>query len=400
MTDLAFPTDFLWGAATAAHQIEGNNVNSDWWEREHRPGGAIQEPSGDAADSLHRYPEDIRLMSELGLTSYRFSIEWARIEPAKGRFSRAAALHYRRMIDLCRQHGLEPVVTLHHFTNPQWVAAEGGWRNPAVVEYFQRYVEYLLPTLDGVTWVCTINEPNMLAMAHDSQGATLDASSQPDPDPVVTENVIAAHHKARALLHRVPGIRVGWSIAGQAYHAVPGHEEAMAAYRYPREDVFLEAARDDDYIGVQAYLRTFIDDNGPVPVPEDAATTQMGWEYFPPALENATRHAWKLTDGTPVLVTENGIATADDSRRIDYTYDALSGLHKAMEDGICVQGYLHWSALDNYEWGSFAPTFGLIAWDPVTFERTPKPGAFWLGEVARTGRLLRPTVGAARSSLA
>lgn len=388
-----FPEGFLWGASTAAHQVEGNNVNSDWWVREHAPGTDLAEPSGDAADSYHRYPEDIALLASLGFNSYRFSIEWARIEPEQGFVSKAQLAHYRRMVDTCREHGLTPSVTLHHFTHPRWFAKLGGWRNPDAPALFERFTEIALPVLgDDVEWVCTINEPNMVAMTRGEEGTEMTASRLPAPDPQITDALIEAHRRSRGVLAQLPQVRSGWSVATQAYHAAPGAEEATKAYGYPREDIFLDAAKGDDWIGVQGYLRTFIDPQGnPLPVPEGAETTLTGWEYFPPAIGIGIRNAWERTGGVPVVVTENGIATQDDPRRIDYTHDALVGVHEAMADGIDVRGYLHWSALDNYEWGSYAPTFGLIDWDRDTFERTPKPSAHWLGEVARTGTLTHPT---------
>jgi beta-glucosidase len=388
-----FPEGFLWGASTAAHQVEGNNVNSDWWVREHAPGTDLAEPSGDAADSYHRYPEDIALLASLGFNSYRFSIEWARIEPEQGFVSKAQLAHYRRMVDTCREHGLTPSVTLHHFTHPRWFARAGGWRNPEAPALFERFTEIALPVLgDDVEWVCTINEPNMVAMTRGEEGTEMTASRLPAPDPQITDALIEAHRRSRGVLAQLPQVRSGWSVATQAYHAAPGAEEATKAYGYPREDIFLDAAKGDDWIGVQGYLRTFIDPQGnPLPVPEGAETTLTGWEYFPPAIGIGIRNAWERTGGVPVVVTENGIATQDDARRIDYTHDALVGVHEAMADGIDVRGYLHWSALDNYEWGSYTPTFGLIAWDRDTFERTPKPSAHWLGEVARTGTLTHPT---------
>jgi beta-glucosidase len=393
MTSYQFPDGFLWGASTAAHQVEGNNVNSDWWVREHAPGTDLAEPSGDAADSYHRYPEDIALLASLGFNSYRFSIEWARIEPEQGFVSKAQLAHYRRMVDTCREHGLTPSVTLHHFTHPRWFARAGGWRNPEAPALFERFTEIALPVLgDDVEWVCTINEPNMVAMTRGEEGTEMTASRLPAPDPQITDALIEAHRRSRGVLAQLPQVRSGWSVATQAYHAAPGAEEATKAYGYPREDIFLDAAKGDDWIGVQGYLRTFIDPQGnPLPVPEGAETTLTGWEYFPPAIGIGIRNAWERTGGVPVVVTENGIATQDDARRIDYTHDALVGVHEAMADGIDVRGYLHWSALDNYEWGSYAPTFGLIGWDRDTFERTPKPSAHWLGEVARTGTLTHPT---------
>lgn len=387
---LVLPEGFLWGAATAAHQVEGNNISSDWWRRENRKNTLIKEPSGDAADAFHRYSEDIGLLADLGFNCYRFSIEWARIEPEEGRFSKAMLAHYRAMIDCCLDHGMTPVVTLHHFTNPYWIAEQGGWKNQETVEKFLAYVRTVIPILNGVQWIVTINEPNMVAMPNADELSELTTKPIPEPDADVSQHLVEAHIAARELL-RPLGAKTGWTVAAQAYHAMPGYEEETKTYGYRREDFFLEAARGDDFIGVQAYLRTFIGEGGPQPIQEGVETTLMGWEYFPPALGIGIRNAWKWTEGVPILVTENGIATQNDDRRIDYTFDALVDVWKAMEDGIQVDGYLHWSALDNYEWGSYTPTFGLVAWDPHTFERFPKPSAHWLGGAGRTGRLSHPS---------
>ena len=136
-----FPEGFVWGAATSAHQVEGGNWNNDWWAWEHTPGSGCAEPSGDACDHFWRYPQDIALLAELGFGAYRFSIEWSRIEPEDGEFSRNALDHYRRMIDACRDNGVDPVVTYHHFTTPRWAASDGGWENPATAERFARFCE-------------------------------------------------------------------------------------------------------------------------------------------------------------------------------------------------------------------------------------------------------------------
>ena len=385
---MTFPNGFLWGAATAPHQVEGNNTSSDWWLREHGQLPSphpVESPSGDAADSYHRYPEDMRLLADAGLTSYRFGIEWARIEPEEGFVSRAQLDHYRRMIDTALSLELTPMVTLHHFTNPAWLARDGDWRNPAVVDRFARFVESALPILSDVDLVCTINEPNMVAIMANSSEAFPHVGLRPG-DPVVTENLIAGHTRAVDIL-RGAGKRAGWSVATQAYQPEPGAEQAADDYGYSREDVFMDAARGDDWIGIQAYTRTKIGPNGPIAIPAAAERTLTGWEYYPGAIEFGIRRSWQRTGGVPIYVTENGIATADDARRIDYTTGALEGILSALADGIDVRGYLHWSALDNYEWGSYAPTFGLIGWDAETFERHPKPSLAWLGEVARAGRL-------------
>jgi beta-glucosidase len=160
-----FPDGFRWGTATAAHQVEGNNDNNDWWDFELKPDTPCREPSGDCCDQYHRYREDIELVARLGLDSYRFSLEWSRIEPAPGEFSRASLDHYRRMCATCLEFGVEPVVTFHHFTNPRWLAAAGGWAVPGTVDKFCRFTEAAARHLQGVVGrACTINEPNIVAL--------------------------------------------------------------------------------------------------------------------------------------------------------------------------------------------------------------------------------------------
>ncbi|MGO2660375.1 glycoside hydrolase family 1 protein [Mycetocola reblochoni] len=388
---LTFPDGFLWGAATAAHQVEGNNVNSNWWVMEHAADTTMVEPSGDAMDHYHRYPEDMRLLAEAGLNSYRFSIEWARIEPERGFVSRAELDHYRRMIDTARENGLDPTVTLMHFTVPRWFQNDGFWRAADAADLFARYSETVLPILEGVEYVCTINEPNIAAMlAGGEDAANLVAYGLPNPDLGVADTLLESHRRSAEILHTVPGVKAGWTIATQAFHSTgePGADEKLYEYGHPRDFWYLENSAGDDFVGVQAYTRTFIGPEGPTPVSEEVETTLTGWEFFPEALEMGVRSAWELSGGVPVLVTENGIATSDDSRRIAYTEGALRGLHRAIEDGIDVRAYQHWSALDNYEWASgYRPTFGLIGVDRETFERTPKPSLAWLGAVARKNGL-------------
>ena len=392
MTELA--PEFLWGASTAAHQVEGNNVNSDWWAQEQSV--AHLERSGDAVDSYHRYREDMRLLADAGLNAYRFSVEWARIEPVEGCFSRAELAHYRRMIDTAVEFGLTPVVTLHHFTGPLWFAADDGWLGDHAIERFSRYIDAVSPVLDGVGWVCTMNEPNILALMAMwnplGNGPAPAAETQrprvlPDPDPEIGQRLVEAHHAAGAILRERTGARIGWTVATGALTATPGNEAKLCEIQYAREDLYLEAARGDDFIGVQSYSSNSVDANGIVPPPPSPDNTLTGMAYRPDALGIAVRHAWEVTGHTPVLVTENGIATGDDRRRIAYTGEALRHLFAAIDEGVDVRGYLHWSALDNFEWGRWEPTFGLIAVDRETFARTPKPSLAWLGAVARTGSL-------------
>jgi beta-glucosidase len=405
-----FPDGFLWGASTAPHQIEGNNVNSDFWANEGRVPG--MERSGDACDSYHRYREDMRLLADAGLTAYRFGIEWARIEPIPGEISRAELAHYRRMIDSAHEFRLTPVVTLHHFTNPRWFAEEGGWLGDRAIDRFRSYVDAATGILDGVEWVVTMNEPNMLAMmtgmakamqapgaaSSEWQSPTVDEERGADggtarpplpaPEPEIGARFIEAHHAVRDLVRERTGAKVGWSVANRAFVARPGGEGKKRELEYIWEDLYLEASRGDDFVGVQSYSSQWVDANGIEPYPPHPDNTLVGTAYRPDAIGIAVRHTAEVTGGVPIVITENGIATGDDSRRIAYTDGALRALGEAMADGVDIRGYLHWTLLDNYEWGHWAPTFGLVAVDRETFVRTPKPSLGWLGEVARRGGLV------------
>ena len=388
-----FPDDFIWGASTSAHQTEGGNSGSDWWALEHADGSPALEPSGDACDSFHRYPEDISLLAAAGLQAYRFSIEWARVEPARGEFSQAALDHYQRMVDECLRRGVEPIVTLHHFTNPLWMRELGGWGEADSAERFTRYVERVLSRLDGVRRICTINEPNMIAtwsgaLHENSRGV------QPRPDAGMSEVLLNAHYLAVEVA-RSHGMQAGLTLAMTGY-TTDGSEaadQAVAEFRLADEDIFIHAAAGDDFLGVQAYTRRFATADGILPQGHDLAgpsfhQTLTGWNYYPQSIGDCLRRAHELAPDLPLLVTENGIAASDDDERIAYTADALAAVLQAIEDAVPVNGYLHWSLLDNFEWiHGYAPTFGLISVDRYTFVRTPKPSLDWLGRVAKDNAL-------------
>ncbi|MEU4572666.1 family 1 glycosylhydrolase [Nonomuraea sp. NPDC023979] len=383
---VAFPDGFLWGASTAAHQVEGNNVGSDLWHAENDGSGTLRDRSGDACDSFHRWPEDLDIARDLGLNAYRFSVEWARVVPAPGHPSAAMLDHYRRVIEGCAERGLTPVVTLHHFTNPAWLRAEGGWTSGEALTHFTEYVRAVLPILDGVRWVCTINEPNMVAMmvARRRHAADGEVPAFVVPDPGVTAALTRAHEAARELLASVPGLRSGWTVANQNVQDHGAGPDRTAEMSYLIDDQYIDVAKGDDFLGVQAYSRMRAGEQGLIVPGPDDRRTMMGWEYYPRALEDTVRHtAARLGGSTPLLVTENGIATGDDDERIAYTGEAVLGLAHALADGIDVRGYLHWSLLDNYEWGSWEPTFGLVSVDRTTFRRTVKPSARWYARLVR-----------------
>ena len=409
-TPFIFPHDFLWGAATAAHQVEGNNVNSDAWLLEHLPGTIFAEPSGDACDHYHRYPQDIALLAELGFNTYRFSVEWARIEPEQGEFSRAILDHYRRVLTTCREHGLTPVVTLHHFTSPRWLLAAGGWEDEQTPDRFARYCERVMQHLgDLIGAACTLNEPNLPVLL-----AAIGVGGEPPeqrgqvpmwaaaaralgiaPERVAPFQLttsargfdvrVAAHRAAVAAIKAVRSdLPVGWTLANADIQAGPGGDARAATLRHEINEIYLEAVRGDDFVGIQTYGRMRFGPQSLLPPEEGAELNMMGEEFYPEALEATIRQAASVV-GIPVLVTENGLVTTDDSRRIAYVERALRGVANCLRDGIDVRGYIYWTALDNFEWVfGYRPIFGLIAVDRATQERTVKPSGHWLGNVART----------------
>ncbi|MGN7149857.1 glycoside hydrolase family 1 protein [Arthrobacter sp. SAFR-179] len=404
-----FPRDFLWGVATAGHQVEGNNVNSDTWFLEHLPGTIFAEPSGDAVDHYHRYREDVALIAGLGFTSYRFSIEWARVEPEKGHFSVAELDHYKRVLEACHEHGLTPVVTFHHFTSPRWLLQMGGWEGQETPDLFARYCARVMAHLGHLIGVaCTLNEPNLPWLlesfgiggeAPENRGSVpmwaaaaerlgVDASTVAPFQFCSTEAgfqvKVAAHRAATAAIkaHR-PDLQVGWTLANSDIQSIAGGEEIAGRVRRDVNERFLEASRGDDFVGIQTYGRTVYGPDGHTPSPGGVPTNQMGEEIYPQALEATIREAHRIA-GIPVMVTENGLATEDDTQRVDYLKAAVDGVASCLADGIDVRGYIAWTAFDNFEWiFGYRPKFGLIAVDRSTQERIPKESARWLGSLAR-----------------
>jgi beta-glucosidase len=386
MSTATFPDGFLWGAASAAHQIEGGNVNNDWWRFEHAPGTPCAVSSGDACDSWHRWPEDLDLLRSLGFNAYRFSIEWSRIEPEEDEWSAATLDHYRRQCAACWERGLVPLVTLHHFTTPTWLSSRGGWEAADAPERFARLCEHTVAHLgDLVGRACTINEPNIVALMGYLAGVFPPAVRDAERRRAVNEALCRAHRLAVDALRAGRGdFPVGLTLSMTDYQALDGGAARRDRMRRSMEDVFLEATTGDDFLGVQCYTRMRVGPDGAMPGEDGVPLTQMGYEYWPRALESVIRRAWDMTGGVPVVVTESGIGTATDSERIAFVTEALAGVRACLDDGIDVGGYVYWSLLDNFEWVlGYAPTFGLVAVDRETFERRPKPSASWLGGVAR-----------------
>jgi beta-glucosidase len=403
-----FPAGFVWGAATAAHQVEGGNLNSDSWALEHAAPSLFREPSGDAVDQYHRFGSDIAIVAGLGLGAYRFSIEWARIEPEEGFFSQAALDHYQRCIDQCLAAGVEPVLTFHHFTLPLWQARRGGFTDPEFPDRFARFCEHSARSLHGFKTACTINELNLplfirdgfvarlqtgeghakLQAARAVLGGSLDGFFLFTPREAILEQGLAAHAKGRdAIKAAHPDCQVGVTLALQDEQAEPGAEALRDQRRNDFYGVCLDAVKGDDFIGVQTYSRVVARrDGGSGPEPGHPLT-MMGYEDRPQALAATCRFAWERTR-TPILVTENGWAGDDDTRRTAFVAEALDALHGAITGGVDVRGYFYWSLLDSYEWlRGYGPRFGLIGVDRATQRRAIKPSATFLGEVARANAL-------------
>ncbi len=409
-----FPDGFVWGAATAGHQIEGNNVNADYWFLENLEPTTFVERSGDACDSYHRYEEDVSLLAELGLNCYRFSIEWSRIEPSRGHFSVAVLDHYKRVIECCNAHGVGAAVTFFHGTAPLWFAMAGGWLNPEAPSLFARFCSTAAAALaDGMDFAFTLNEPQVgkvfrsipgaegyfgrqdpLALqvhataAHMLSCERFVSMEHPDLDGM-TPQLIAGHELGFAAIKAARGdLPVGVTLSVTDFQ--PGGEgspyEAVRATAYGE---WLDTIkRAGDFTGVQTYRMVRIPGTGspfpPLPVlPFTEPGDRMAELQQPVALRNTVEYIHTET-GKPVLVTENGIETEDDARRIWYIDAALDGLLEAIDHGVPVLGYFHWTLIDNFEWiRGYAPKMGLAAVDRSTFARLPKPSATHLGAIAR-----------------
>jgi beta-glucosidase len=386
-----FPDGFRWGTATAAHQIEGGNWNNDWWAWEHTEGSGCVEPSGDACDSWHRWADDVALVSSLGFDNYRFSVEWSRIEPEEGEWSAASVEQYRQRCEALLAAGVDPVVTFHHFTTPRWLAAKGGWTDPATADRFAAFCGRLAEALGPVMRrACTINEPNIVSTMGHLLGVFPPGVRDVETRRRVNDVFCDAHRKAVAAIRAsAPDVPVGLTLSMSDYQAVDGGESRRDRIRRGMEDVFLDATAGDDFIGVQTYSRTRVGPGGTIGNEDGVEVLPMGYEFWPQSLAATLRRAWEYTGGQiPLLVTENGIGTDDDEQRIRYVQAALDGVLDCIDEGIDVRGYTYWSLLDNFEWAfGYGPRFGLVSCDRTTFERTPKASARWLGGIARANEV-------------
>ena len=432
-----FEKSFLLGAATAAHQVEGNNIYSDYWVQENLEHSMFDEPSGLAVDHYHHFEEDIKLLKDAGLNAYRFSVEWARIQPEEGKWDSAEVEHYKDVIKCCVENGVEPVITLMHFTSPKWLIRKGGWENPEVIDDFAAYCRRIVSELgEGIHYVCTINEANMryqLAGLMKSMIARMSASrsleeKQAEEDSKVQVGinldqnrmmqaamesaqafgfkdprdvavfvsqcsdegdriVMKAHMAAVKAIREVrPDLKVGITLSLhdlQSLEESNSAESTKAVERVWNEELlhYLPAIEGDDFLGVQCYTRKCFDEQGEERLPDGVKTTQMGYENYPKAIGNVVRKVAKSFKGD-LIVTENGIATSEDNERVEYIKTATDEIKSCIDDGLPVKGYFYWSLLDNFEWQKgFKMTFGLIGVDRNDMSRHPKESLRFLGSL-------------------
>jgi beta-glucosidase len=401
---IRFPQGFFWGAATSAYQVEGNNLNADWWQWEKQAG---REPSGRACRHYEMYERDFDLAGELHHNAHRLSIEWSRIEPEEGKFSREALQHYIDVILALRARKIEPMVTLHHFTNPAWFSASGGWERRRSVARFLRYCDFVTRALaPHVRYWITINEPTIYVSHAYIFGVWPPQEKSLLKAKIVEDNLVRAHIAAFRRIKRIyadAGLAAPLiSIAQNMMAFVPctrSLKNRCAAYLRDRcyNLGFLgRIRRYMDFIGVNYYSRQMVELRGSGignlawdtcshnhhPVKKNS----LGWDIYPEGLFTVlvTLKRYRL----PVIITENGICTADDTLRWEYIRDHLKNIHRAMEAGVRVQGYLYWSLMDNFEWDKgFVPRFGLIDIDYTTYTRTVRDSAKKYAQVCATGIL-------------
>jgi beta-glucosidase len=420
-SELTFPPDFVFGVATAAYQVEGH-IENDWsdWERTQ----GLPHAAGAAVDHWNRYQADYQLAREVGAGAFRISLEWARIEPERGRFDEQALGAYRTRLLAMRATGLRPVVTLHHFTHPSWFHAQTPWHTKESVSAFRRYARACSAVLRGLdALVLTFNEPVVLMLGGYVKGLIPPGLIDPGLGLLALANMARAHVAAREELHAAIGpVSVGTSqnmlafTADRRWHPLDHALVRLADVAY--NHAFLEAlctgvltvrmpglinaraevagGRDSlDFVGVNYYTRARLRFVPRRPFfefhyrdPFLRGLTDIGWEQYPEGLGQLLQAVRRY--GLPIWVTENGIDDRRGDRRATFLHAHWRELLGALAAGADVRGYLYWSLLDNFEWlEGWGPRFGLYHVDFSTLERTRTPACDYFLETALT-RVLRP----------
>ncbi|MBI2446597.1 MAG: glycoside hydrolase family 1 protein [Parcubacteria group bacterium] len=399
-----FPEGFLWGAATSAHQVEGNNHN-DWseWEKENaerlskESGGKYPSEnyiSGKACDHYNRYEEDFNISKSLGHNAHRFSIEWSRIEPEEGKFNQDEIEHYRKVIQALRARNIEPFVTLWHWTNPLWIRDIGGWENPKTIDFFLRYVGKIAQSLDIKSWI-TINEPSVYAGASYLFGQFSPNVKSWTRSNRVLKNLFEAHCKCYDFLHEYYGNSIIVGLSHNLHYHRPRRRKnfldwlAVFFVNYIRDTRQIKLAKGkEDFVGLNYYyldVIQFVFGGGRFGIADvknpNHWKSDMGWEIFPEGIYHVLKDLKKYNK--PIYITENGIADTRDENRVKFIEEHLRWTVKAIQEGVDVRGYFYWSLLDNFEWDKgFWPRFGLVEIDYKTLERKPRLSSMVYAEIA------------------
>jgi beta-glucosidase len=390
-----FPEDFLFGTAIAAHQVEGDNVNSDWWRWEQsKPTDRKYplEPSGNACDFWHRYEEDFDLCQKFNTNAIRLSIEWARIQPKEGEYSQEAIEHYKKILQAAKQRGLKTFVTLHHFTNPIWFADRGGWASSDCVWYFTGYAKSCAELFGGlVDAFITINEPQVYALMAYTGGMWPPNKTNPWLSYYVQLNLIRAHRSAYEAIKKVTSTPVGIAKNIVWYETDPFganivDRTAAAVLNYLNDTFFLVPIVGKlDFLGLNYYFTNRIR-NLRIDNPTDYVS-DLGWWINPGGLGHILQKLKKYN--LPIYITENGLADAHDSYRTHFLRDMLIACGQAILSGVDVRGYFHWSLMDNYEWHQgFWPRFGLVEIDRENeLARKPRDSFYYYALICKNRRV-------------
>lgn len=422
---LKFSDGFKWGSATSAHQVEGGNHN-DWTEWEKSPQRIAQlkkdgkDPSGfisgRACDSYNRYEEDFDIAQKLNHNIHRFSIEWSRIEPEEGKFNEKELEHYKRLIDALRDRGIEPMVTLWHFTNPIWFAEKGGFLNKKSPEYFTRFAKYVVDNLkDRVRLWITFNEAASVYAGFSYLNGQWPPQSRNLFEYLkVRKNFIKAHIFAYQEIKKISTSHNFFSAtqasqksstlrnAGASHNVEIGIVESNVynahgnrwyekiigrIYGYQRNLYFFDKALPYyDFIGLNYYHMDRLVPGSYRILPRQGWMPEMGWETYPKGIYHRLIELKKFKK--PIYVTENGIADGKDEQRKKFIKEHLRWIWQAVQDGVDVRGYLYWSLLDNFEWSrGVGLRFGLVEIDYATLKRKIRPSAYEYAKICLTNRL-------------
>lgn len=386
---LKFPKGFLWGTATSSYQVEGG-IKNDWTEFY---------DAGITCNYYNLYEKDFDLIKSFYQNAYRFSVEWARVEPEEGKFNEKEIEHYQEMILALKERNITPFLTLHHFTNPIWFYEKGGWENQKATFYFSRFVEKIVNNFKNLVefWI-TFNEPKILISHGFLSGEWPPFKKNIFSAARIFKNIKKSHQEVFKVIKGINSdLKVG--IVNVNDYFEPFRKDNILdravsnVLKYFSNDIFWKDI-DLDFIGLNYYSRNragfrspFRKSSAEKTIPSEGVFSDIGWEVYPQGIYHVLRDLKEYN--LPIYITENGLADAKDQYRKDFIKDHLFYVHKAIDEGVDVKGYFHWSLMDNFEWAKgFTPRFGLVEIDYKTMERKPRSSALYYAEICKENALI------------